>query len=429
MKYLDIVRTANANLRKSKLRTFLTIGAVFMGALTLMLTTGVGQGLKSYVDEQVSAVGAKDALLINVKTEGGGPVSNDDPKEYDPAKKQASADFTNMPTLSTEDVENIRNTEGINSVQLFYSIAPEYITRAGQGKFVITVSQAVDGLNQPMRAGRQASNATNAREITLPPSFVSKLGFTSDQEAVDKPVSLAFKNSQGQIFEVSATVVGIQEKTLIQGNAANANDALMKAAYDQATIGVPDFQRNQYSLVVAKFDVNMSEQSLKDLKQRLSDQGYAASTLDDQLGIITSVIDGITTFLNVFAAIALAAASFGIVNTLLMAVQERTREIGLMKALGMGRLKIFTLFSLEAVLIGLWGALIALGVANILGRVGSTIASRTIFKNFEGLELFSFPAKAMLPIILLIVAIAFLAGTLPAYRASRKDPIEALRYE
>lgn len=87
MNYRDVIRTANSNLRKSKLRTILTVGAVFMGALTLMLTTGVGQGLKTYVDEQVSAVGAKDALIISVKTEGGGPVSNDEPKEYDPNKK------------------------------------------------------------------------------------------------------------------------------------------------------------------------------------------------------------------------------------------------------------------------------------------------------------------------------------------------------
>lgn len=429
MKLRDIILTANSNLRKSKLRTILTIGAVFMGALTLMLTTGVGQGLKTYVDEQVSAVGAKDALIISVKTEGGGPVSNDDPKEYDPAKKQATADFTNMPTLSTADVDKIKSTKGVESVQLFYMVTPEYITRQDQGKYIITVSQAVDGLNQPMRLGNQVNNATSDNQITLPPSFVGKLGFANDQDAVGKIVSLAFKGGSGEIFEVPATVAGIQEKTLIQGNAANANDALMKQAFDQATAGIPDFQRNQFGLVVAKFDINMNEQELKDLKQRLGDQGYAASTLDDQLGIITSVIDGITTFLNVFAAIALAAASFGIVNTLFMAVQERTREIGLMKALGMGRLKIFTLFSLEAVLIGFWGALIALGAANILGRVGSKVATNTIFKNFEGLELFSFPAKAVLPIILLIIAIAFLAGTLPARRASKKDPIEALRYE
>ncbi|MDQ5972227.1 MAG: transporter permease [Patescibacteria group bacterium] len=429
MKYRDIIRTANSNLRKSKLRTFLTIGAVFMGALTLMLTTGVGQGLKTYVDEQVSAVGAKDALIISVKTEGGGPVSNDNPKDYDPSKKQASADFTNPPMLSAEDVAKIEKTEGIKSVQLFYPVAAEYITRQGQGKFLITATQAVDGLNQPLSAGKLVDNSSDTSQITIPPAFVGKLGFSNDQDAVNKKVAMAFKDSQGQIFEIPVTVVGVQEKTLIQGNAANVNDATMLAAFNRATAGVPDFQRNQYAYVVGKFDVNMSETDLKALKDRLAEQGYSASTLEDQLGIINNVINVITVFLAVFAGIALAAASFGIVNTLFMSVQERTREIGLMKALGMGRRKIFALFSLEAILIGFWGALIALGAANIIGRIGSKVAANTLFKDFEGLELFSFPTRAMIPIIILIIVIAFLAGALPARRASRKDPIEALRYE
>ncbi len=429
MNYRDIVRTANANLRKSKLRTFLTISAVFMGALTLMLTTGVGAGLKTYVDEQVNAVGAKDALIVTVKTEGGGPISNDNPKEYDPNKKQAIADFTRQPTLSKADLDKIASTQGVLSVQPFYSITPEYITSSGQRKYQVTIGQAVEGLNQPLKSGRLVKVNGEKYEVTLPPAFVSKLGFANDQAAVGKTVTMGFKDATGTIFTQEATVVGVQEKTLIMGNALNVNNTFAKAAYDRATLGVPDFQKDQYGLAVAKFDTNLSDQQLKDLKKTLADKGYDAKTLDDQLGIIRQVIDAITTFLNIFAVIALAAASFGIVNTLFMSVQERTREIGLMKALGMGRGKIFMLFSIEAVLIGLWGAIIALGAANILGRIGSNIASKTLLKDFEGLHLFAFPFLSMLPIIILIMVIAFLAATLPARRAAKLDPIDALRYE
>src|SRR5690606_24514932 len=92
------------------------------------------------------------------------------------------------------------------------------------------------------------------------------------------------------------------------------------------------------------------------VKAALSEEGFMAMTVEDQLGVVTGIIDTVTWVLNGFALIALLAASFGIVNTLLMSVQERTREIGLMKALGMSGGKVFGLFSMEAVMLGIMGS-------------------------------------------------------------------------
>jgi len=128
-------------------------------------------------------------------------------------------------------------------------------------------------------------------------------------------------------------------------------------------------------------------------------------------------------------AIALLAASFGIINTLLMAVQERTREIGLMKAMGLGRNKIFMLFSIEAVLLGFWGSLLGSLAGIGIGQVVNRIASDTFLKDLPGFNLTEFSPQSVAVIMLIIMSIAFIAGTLPARRASQKDPIEALRYE
>lgn len=427
MRFTDILLTANANLRKSKLRTFLTISAVFIGALTLMLTTGVGAGLKTYVDEQVSAVGAKDIIVIQAKNEqGNNPIASAEPKEYDPESKPAN-EFGQTP-MTSADLDKIKQIEGIESITPLYNVRAEFIT-TGDKKFQASVSQTADGINQPLLAGRLVEVNSDRNEVTIPSEFVSVLGFKDNQDAVGKKATFGFRDAQGQIFTLDATIVGIQEKSIINGNQITSNVVLVKTAEDTATKGIPSFQTDQYLMAFAKFDDQYSELQITELKQRLSDKGYDGTTLNDQLGIITNVIDAITTFLNVFAGITLVAATFGIVNTLLMAVQERTREIGLMKALGMGKRKIFALFSLEAILIGFWGALVALGAANIIGRIGSQIASDTLFKDFEGLELFSFPAMQMIIIILVIMLIAFLAGALPARRASKLDPIEALRYE
>jgi putative ABC transport system permease protein len=95
----------------------------------------------------------------------------------------------------------------------------------------------------------------------------------------------------------------------------------------------------------------------------------------------------------------------------------------------MGKRRIFLLFSTEAVLIGFWGSMLAIVFANLLGKLINSFTTKGFLKDFTGLQLLSFPAKASAIIVIGIMLIAFLAGTLPARRAARKDPIDALRYE
>jgi putative ABC transport system permease protein len=427
MKLIDIIRTSNANLRKSKLRTFLTASAIFMGALTLMLTTAVGFGIKSYVDEQVGSVGAKDKMIVQAAQEAGNPLGAE-PKEYDESRRiDASAGFA-MSFLRDSDLDKIRAEEGIVDVEPYYTLSPDYVSAGGK-KYITTISQGIDGLIQQMKAGRSVRVGASGYEVTLPPSYRGALGFRTDSEAVGKKVTFGFTSLTGQKFTTEATVVGVQEKTLINGNNLTGNRSFFKETFERNYAALPDGQRQQYFAAVATFDTSISKDERQALQKRLSQQKYNAQTLEDQLGVINQVINGVIASLSIFGIITLLAATFGIVNTLLMAVKERTREIGLMKALGMGKGKIFLLFSLEAVLIGFWGSILALGAANILGRIGSTVASRTIFKDFEGLQLLSFPAIPMAGIILVIMLVSFLAAALPARRAARLNPIEALRYE
>jgi putative ABC transport system permease protein len=173
-------------------------------------------------------------------------------------------------------------------------------------------------------------------------------------------------------------------------------------------------------------DMPANEQAVK---AALSEQGFMAMTVEDQLGVITGIIDTVTWVLNGFALIALLAASFGIVNTLLMSVQERTREIGLMKALGMSGGKVFGLFSMEAVMLGIMGSVIGVGLGIVVGLVGNAALVNGPLSGVAGLSLFAVAPMSIVLIVLLILAIAFLAGTMPAARAAKKDPIEALRYE
>jgi putative ABC transport system permease protein len=110
-------------------------------------------------------------------------------------------------------------------------------------------------------------------------------------------------------------------------------------------------------------------------------------------------------------------------------VLERTKEIGLQKALGMGRGKIFAIFSLESVLIGFWGAVLGAFGGIAAGLITNKVLVTAYAGSFEGFSLFAFKPFSILMIILLVCAIAFVAGVMPAIRASRLNPIESLRYE
>ncbi|MBW1637497.1 ABC transporter permease [Microbacterium resistens] len=141
---------------------------------------------------------------------------------------------------------------------------------------------------------------------------------------------------------------------------------------------------------------------------------------------MATVIGGTVLVLNAFAISALLATALGIVNTLYKSVQERTREIGLMKAMGMGSGRVFTLFSLEATFLGRLGSAIGARMAILAGTGINNARARGMFAGLPGLTLIAF-AASILTIILLVLVIVFLVRTLPAARVAKAHPVGSLR--
>lgn len=429
MKILDILQTANNNMLRSKLRSALTIIAIFIGALTLTLTNGIGAGIANYIDEQLGNVGAEDMLIIQAKNSDPFSAEGDGPQKYDENQGTTNAGGIPMTLLGKTDLEKIRETPGILSAELDKSISPDFISGPNNERFKLMASQYYDGLNLSLRTGQKPDNSSDQNQILLTPDFPSALGFNSAEDSIGKEVTFGIRSAEGKSANVTATVVGVQEETLMSIGGLQANNALVNSLFEQQTMGLPKQATESQPVITARFDTNKSDEEIAQLKKTLDEKGYTATTIEDQIGIIKQVIDAIVMVLNFFAGIALLAASFGIVNTLLMAVQERTKEIGLMKAMGMNSKKIFLLFSTEAVLLGFWGSLLGVLAGMGIGNIANQIASNTFLKDLNGFELTSFPLTSTLVIMLIIMTIAFLAGTLPARKASKKDPIEALRYE
>ncbi len=421
MKLFDLVRTANRNLSRSKLRTFLTISAIFVGAFTLTLTTALGAGAQQYLDRQLGNVSAPGVFYVSPKTDQGAFGSSSDTKEYDPNKKTSRNEFT--AALTQSDVDKLAGLKGVESSRPFYSISGTYFTRdSGAKKYVASGLTQYNGLSLDLAAGRLL-NATDKNSVILPDNYLSPLGFSSANDAVSKKITVAYQNLREQTVERQVTIVGIMKKSFVTQGDIYLDDSLVKE------IAAAQGQDKRFYAAFVKFS-DGQEASEPAQKKVITDAGsYNAVSMKEQIKTITTIISAITTALNVVGVIALFAASFGIINTLLMSVYERTQEVGLMKALGMRRGKVFSLFAIEAVLVGFWGSAIAVAAGYGVSRFVTQWASSTFLKDFQGFDLLVVTPGNALFVILLIMLIAFLAGTLPALKASRLNPIEALRSE
>ena len=202
------------------------------------------------------------------------------------------------------------------------------------------------------------------------------------------------------------------------------NQTLDNQLYNLSMENVPESSVQNFIAVG-----NVDPEKMDKIREEFREIGYEFITVDDTVGMIRTFFDAILIVFNIFGGIALLAAAIGIINTLYMSVQERTREIGLEKALGMGKGKIFLEFSIEAILLGFWGSIVGIAVSMLIGYSVNIIAHQTFLSDFPTFELVVFNPLNMLIITLIIMLIAFIAGTAPARKASKKDPINALRYE
>lgn len=430
MKVWDVIKTANSNLMRNKSRSFLTILAILIGSFTIIMTTGVNNGVNGYIDKQMESAGGEGYLEISkegsINVMSGG--ISDEVKEYNPDSDSATASVMNK-----DDIDKIKSVDGVESAKMWRMIQAEYITKSDNSKqYVINIAEMpTDSIKVDMAAGSMVNITGSTPEISIAEKFVKPLGFSSSENAIGKSVYVAVANQlTGKVDKVEVKISGIINPTVIGMGRSWINTAAADKLYDIVTADLPQEYKEQSYFATAQLkDSYLSSEKTSEVKDDMKKIGYNAMTVEDSVGIIKTFFDAITIVLTIFGVIALVAASIGIINTLFMAVQERTREIGLMKAMGLGRGKIFTMFSWEAAMLGFWGAALGVGLAYVAAFVANSYAGSTFLKDLPGFKLVDFNPVTLAVIVLIVMTIAFLAGTLPARRASKKDPIEALRYE
>lgn len=426
MKTWDLIRTANRNLFRNKLRTFLTVIAIFVGSFTLMMTNGVGDGMRDYVESQVKNIEGDRVAMVRKKIDRpqGGPRAGA-PTEYKESSESEAEDAAFDPNtilLTKPQIDAvIRDIDGIKSVTPRYNIRGEYISMEGGKKYKLELGMLSEGLIAKTEAG---TSIKNNGEIVIPIGLARTLD-PEISNLVGNTAVIGYKLADGSVKTMPLKIAGVMTKGFMTNTNSFVGADVAKLIYDDQNTepGADKF---------IGFTVQMESNDparIEEIKKRLDAKGFEAETVADTQKRTYDAIGIFKTGMNLFAMVALLAASFGIINTLVIAVLERTKEIGLQKALGMGRGKIFAIFSLESVLIGFWGALLGALGGIAAGLIANKVLVSVYAESFEGFSLFAFKPLSIAAIMLLVCGIAFVAGVMPAIRASRLNPIESLRYE
>jgi putative ABC transport system permease protein len=426
MKLWDMLRTANRNLFRNKLRTFLTVIAIFVGSFTLTLTNGLGDGLRTYVENQVKNIDGANVVFVEKKIEApADEASADGPAEYKEQKADdgSTALDPNSFTITVPQMEAaLKDAGGIKSITPAYQVHGEYISLDGEKKYSAEIAMLSEGMTQKTEAGKTISGA---EQIVIPLGLARTLD-PNIESLIGKTATVAYKDADKALKTLKLQIVGVATK----GFMANTNSFVDSQT---AHLIYSDQQRGQEEAgKFFRFTIQMAsadEKAIGELKQKLNEKGFEGTTMADRRKRTYDAIGIFKIGMSLVALIALLAASFGIINTLVIAVLERTREIGLQKALGMSRGRVFLIFSFESILIGFWGALLGILGGMLVGTIASQYLMRAYAASFEGYTLFVFTLPSIAIVMTLVCLIAFFAGVLPAFRASRLNPIEALRYE
>lgn len=430
MKFLDMVGTSASNLWRNKGRTFLTVIAIFIGAFTITLTSAVNSGVNDYIKRQLSIFGKENKSVQIMKKAEISSLSGG-LREYKEGETEVSQSSYSAPVLTGQDIEKLKKIEGLENVKPAENISGDYIEGVNGKKFASGNIETIDEnaeIKLDIKAGKDIATKN---EVVISQDYIEGLGFKNAENALGKTIKMQFSNQfngKKKVYEFK--ISGVMNKSLVQNQLTVISNEFKKEILAFQQKNMPEAQKEKYFAATATLKPEFrSEEKLQIVKNAGDKEKYTITTYADQIKNLTNVVNAITGGLTVFGSIALLAASFGIINTLYMSVRERTREIGLMKAMGLSNGKIFQLFSIEAILIGVIGSILGILLASLAGAALNNFATANFLKGLEGFELTKFTLQNNTAITIAIALVSFLAGALPARSASKKDPIEALRYE
>jgi len=453
MKPRDLTDLAFRNLRESALRNALTTLGVAVGVASFVAIISIGVGLQQLASKRLSESGLFDTILVTPKNNFRGmnrpnpePESDKPPRPLD---EDARKEFEKLPNV-VEVYPQIRFYTEVRFNNKPYATVvagmPDSSKNSGafdgmQGHFFssTTADEAILQIEFAKELSEQSSSLLGqdlilryAERQALPSSTTSNDTSANPAEAPSGGFSIVPK-------ELHLKIVGIVETEPAAGYGGYGNgrllmplgaaSALRAAQVNDLRDIVRDSATNKttYSSLSVRAKSPSQVQFIEDSIKKMGFRAFSLLDASKSLRIFFTVFD---LLVGIFGSLALAIATFGIVNTLVMAILERRREIGVLKALGASDSDVQQLFFVEAGVMGLLGGVIGVFFGWILGRAMTFGTNAYLLRqNLNPIELTAVPWWLAFAALVIAILVSLAAGLYPASRAAKLNPVDALRYE
>ncbi len=446
MALLDLFYFVRGNLWRRKTRVLMTLCGVLIGSATIILLVALGLGLQKNMTESIGRIGDLTTMTVQLPGECTLP-----PQQRPPQCKNV--------LLNDELVEEIRRNVSVKgaAAQVFLKNSPTYLRYQNMEATVVVVGVEpawLPSLGYPLARGEMK---VSSNQVVVGPKVAEYMFDLRKKQPVTPGLDLlgawvdlnVQRTTSGEFAEIGVENEIRRLRVQVAGVLAETGGASDYMIYypineverwNRWLIGRPIRREIEgYDQIVVKMaDTGSSAQ----LDADLTAAGYSVSAARKIIEQFNRFFMSLQLMLGGIGAVALLISAFGIGNTMIMAIYERTREIGLLKSLGATNGNILTLFLTEAAAMGLIGGVLGAGLAAGLGTLVNHSRSNW-FAQFNGLM--SPPGTGIgglgggtmlvIPDWLVIFAIAFttltgvLAGIYPALRAASMQPLDALRHE
>ena len=398
----ETFREAIQNIWSNKFRTFLTMLGIIIGVMAVMVIVGLGNGMTTSIQNEFADMGTN---LLTVQIMGYGSRSVKVKDFYELVEKNSDVLGAVSPSISMSGTVKVGADDDSYSNTSVKGVSEVYLNMGGY-----TIVQG-----RPLNYVDMDAN----KKVCIVGDYISRVGYGG--------------NAIGQSIKIGRewyTIVGVLEAKIDDpSNQEGSSDDCIFVPYTTAMRVSGISTASSYAVLVSD-EENISkgkaiiENGLQELLH--SDSGYMVISLSEMLDMMTSMVNMVVTVLTAIAAISLLVGGIGIMNIMMVSVTERTREIGIRKALGAKERVILGLFVTEAATTSALGGVLGIGLGYLLSALANRILplvmsdmEMTVSPSFgSGAEAFG-----------ISVGIGVLFGYLPAKRAARLNPIEALRYD